>query len=665
MNNSGMITLKNKTTGELVTVPRSQFIEEETNTTPGFAGIGKDVSKSLQTAIPEITKMLFSIPGGINNVGDYATTTNPVSTMANLGAGGVESGAALLSSPQVFARYLAQKFPKVGEAMQRGAMPNSQGINEPTFFEKLNNFERQHGLMPQSEEEKSVRNAGGLLFGGGALKNFPNMLSRTGAITAEQTGRGGDPIHAAIMGVLGDYLGNKIAGKVKKIPAAINRAAGAETPPPGGASGGAEPYGIDWNVNLPESVSWMKNIPQAALNVASEVPQVAKNALRKIPEVAGNTLGSALETAADYGSKIPMAGEILQPTVGALASYLKHKSVPPEEFAKRKLFGDIESNDLPAMQERMDAANRLGLSYLTPAELLQSPFEAAKQGTIGRTPKGSKLIYEKGSERTASEGQAITSLLDSIYDEGILNPERQAAYDETMNGRVPHEFIAKHSKRPVIQEAMDKIQKNSSYRQMMEDELAVPLDKVNPKIFSYWDIVKRVLGDMEESKKDKMGRATTESSQIGKTRREMVREMDEIKPEYETARNISERMFTRRKLQDFFDKKPMTGNNLHKYLSSTKNWEELQHKLREFPEALQKLNDLHLLSRDLIPNDMSVRSAAGLERTGMSSARNKLDALKRELDNKYGQEHDVASVELLTNPDLMSVLQEYLTKKGK
>src|SRR5690349_792379 len=189
MNNRDMITIRNKRTGEVKTVPRSQYVDDK-----GLKGIQSDVESSLNTAIPALGEMLQSLPGGINKVGHYATTTNPVSTLANLGAGGVEGAAGLLSSPQKLMRYLAEKFPAMGEALERGKF-QGQGVNDPTLYEGLTQFENEHGLAPQNEEEAAVRNAGGLLFGGAGLAKLPNMASRAGAVGAEQAGMGGDPVH--------------------------------------------------------------------------------------------------------------------------------------------------------------------------------------------------------------------------------------------------------------------------------------------------------------------------------------------------------------------------------------------------------------------------------------------------------------------------------------
>lgn len=653
MTNNNMITIVNKNTGERKTIPRSQYVQEKPST--GFSGIGNDISSSLHSALPALGEMLSSIPGGIKNVAKYATSNNPVETFANLGAGGTESVAGLLSSPQILMRYLAEKFPNAGKRMQQGDVATGgQTINDPTIYEGLKKFENKNGLAPQTEEENSVRNLGGLLFGGKALSKLPSRIARTGAITGEATGRGGDPLHAALLSILGEQSANLFSK-------GINKAAGRESSSPNNNGGNPPPPGTSApnftaNIgNMPNNsngyMTAISNIPQAAVNIAKAIPKAVKT----IPEVAGQAVASGLESAADYGSKIPMAGSILQPTVGALASYLKHLSVSPETLAKRKLFSDITSEDLPQINERQAAAKRLGLSFLTPGESLLSPFQSAKEANIGRTSSGSRLLYEKGKGRVGTEGQAIDNLLDTIYDGNKLSAEKQAAYEDAMSSIVPSEFMEKWKKDFVVEKAIKQIQTLPEYKRAARN--------MPENSFKYWDLVKRVVGDLETE--DPRGTKKTKSDQATQARNEMVDEMDTINPRYETARDIASREFTRKDLENVFDKKSMTLNNFWSFLKSDKQFNKLMNKLNEFPEAQQKLKDIRMLSNEMIPFDDSIRTAYKLEKTGMTKERNKLDSLKRDLDERYGKEHDVAAVNLMTDPQWVSKLVEHLKKKGK
>lgn len=650
MDNNNMVTLRNKKTGETITVPREKF-------TTGVSGIASDIGDSLASAPEALGNLITSIPGGIKKAGRYALTTNPVSTLANLGAGAVEGGAGLISSPQVLMRYLAGKFPELGKRMDAAAMPGTKGVKDPTFYEALKTWEGQHGLAPQSEDEASVRNAGGLIFGGAALSKIPGAFAKGATLSAQQAGQGGDPVHAALMALIGSKTG-EVLGK------GINKAAGAgevmpENMPPAGspemtANMAAPP-------SSPSGYQTIGNIPKAAYNIGKSIPE----AIKGIPEMAGTAASTGLDTLAGLGSqaRIPVLPSLTE----ALSDYIKYKSIKPETLAQRKLFSDIESKDLPMINERQAASQRLGLSYLTPAESTLSPFEAAKQGSFGRTSSGSKLLFQKGKERTSDEGTAIGNLLDTVYDAKELDPQKAAAYSETMKAQVPDDFINAQMQRPVIQKAVKTLEGNAAYRQQIEEELGIKLGDIKPNSFMYWDMVKRVLGDMGEKAKEQ-GRPTTESDILSKTRRTMVQQMDDIKPEYEVARGIAERRFTRKKLEDVFDKKSMTINNFKNILGSEKKFNDIINKLKAYPEAQQKLKDMKLLfgqSGDMIHNDMNIRSAAALKRTSMSEARNKVDAMKAILDEKYGKAHDVATVNLMTSPEWPKILAEHLKKKGK
>jgi hypothetical protein len=405
--------------------------------------------------------------------------------------------------------------------------------------------------------------------------------------------------------------------------------------------------------NSPGGYTTISNIPKAAYNVAKAAPQAATNFVKNIPEMAGTAASTGLDTLAGLGAtaKIPMLPSLTE----ALSDYIKYKSIKPETHAQRKLFSDIESKHLPEIKERQEAAQRLGLSYLTPAESTLSPFEAAKQGTIGRTNAGSKLLLEKGRGRSESEEEALNTLQRNIYDPKELAPEKKAAYEKAMSASVPDDFLTKWKQDPIVGDAISQLKSDPTYKRAVR---GVPENS-----FEYWNIVKRVIADMEKEKAKGMKKFS--SDQATNARNEMVAEMDKIQPEYKVARKIAEREFTRKDIEDFFDKRNMTGNEFSKFMKSKKDFEKLLDKLEPYPEAQQNLKDMKLLFGDLIPSDPSIRTAAALEKTSMSSARNKVDALKRSLDQKYGQAHDVALVNLMTNPEWVSLLEKSLKKKGK
>ena len=148
----------------------------------GFAGIGEDIERSVAGFPAALGHLLSSIPGGVSRAGRYATSENPLETLGNIGAGGTESLAALLSSPQLLTRYLTEKFPGLAKRLDETSGGLGGDYKDPTFYETLMKFEKEHGLLPKSEEEGSVRSLGSLLFGG---KGLSKIKSAPGRVTAE------------------------------------------------------------------------------------------------------------------------------------------------------------------------------------------------------------------------------------------------------------------------------------------------------------------------------------------------------------------------------------------------------------------------------------------------------------------------------------------------
>lgn len=102
-----------------------------------------------------------------------------------------------------------------------------------------------------------------------------------------------------------------------------------------------------------------------------------------------------------------------------------------------------------------------------------------------------------------------------------------------------------------------------------------------------------------------------------------------------------------------------------KYLEKDSNKDYLSKKLNDLPIALQKMEDFETLGKSIIPVSKTTRASKALAETYMSDARNTLEAKKRALQQKYGEAHDVAAVDLMTHPQWFEILKEKLGKKGK
>lgn len=375
----------------------------------------------------------------------------------------------------------------------------------------------------------------------------------------------------------------------------------------------------------------------APVGFLTEMIKSGNPMLRKVARgaIALTTGLGGYELAKDSGH--PMA-EIPASMLGA---YLGHKGINPKRYAERHLLGDVKIT--PEVQERLDAAKRLELDHFTPAEATNSPFEAAKQGQIGRTKAGSKVLYDAGEARAQSEEKSINKLLDTVYDEKQLDPAKKAAYEKAMSATVPDDFVKSFKNDPLIQDAIKELETDSVYKK--------GLDGVPKNSFEYWDHVKRILGDLEQSTTRGANPKKYRGSVIGDARREMVQKMDDIMPEYKDARGIAERQFTRQKLEKVFDQKEMTGNNFYNFLKSDKRFNETMSKLKAFPEAQQTLKDMRLIFGDLISNDPSIRTAAAMKKTSMWNPRELVSGIENLLNEKLGSKHDAEAVKLMTSKD--------------
>lgn len=635
----------------------------ESDNKTGVSGIANDVMQSARSAPDALLNMVTGLAKSAKGAGKYALTTNPVSTLANIGAGGVEGGAALLSSPQMMMRYIAEKFPNLAKDNGTMASHYLKNAKQPTDYENLMRFEQQHGLTPQSEDERGVRDIGNLIFGGKGLTKIPSRTGRVAALSAQQAGAGGDPLHAAMLGMIGEYLNSRMQKKVQN-DANAPAAPAATFAPPSATAGASfnQPIMPGMNVTLggfgviPEAVKAIPDVMAQIPEVAGDVAQATKKAGANVAAGGAELFGKALSGMKVKGADT--AGEML-------GDYIRFKSISPEEYAVKKVLGDIKAKHLPKIQESMDAARRLNIEYWTPAEATGSTRESAKQGGIGRTDEGLDRLQERAEARLPSESRAVNDFLNEIYDPDKLATLKNEKYRSAMQSELPFEFIGRHRNRPTVVKAIQEIKNNPALRQLIEEEVGAPFDSINPNTFQYWDIVKQAMDELEESSKTKQGKATTSSRVYADTRKEIVKQMDKINPDYKPARRIAERGFVRRNLESYFDSRKKNILTMAKYLEKDSNKDYLLKKLNDLPIALQKMKDFETLGKTIIPVSKTTRASKALSETSMSDARNPLEAKKRALQQKYGEAHDVAAVDLMTHPQWFEILKEKLGKKGK
>lgn len=366
--------------------------------------------------------------------------------------------------------------------------------------------------------------------------------------------------------------------------------------------------------------------PFSALSVLAKSP--SPNVRRTVKTISALAAGYGGHKLAEEAG----ASDVGQDAIGLISAALGGRG-----FKSKKKIAQELSEGVSDYKPRLDAAKRLNLSYLTPAEASLNPFVATKQGALGKTPEGAKLLYEKGQQRVESEKNSIKGVIDSVYNEDTHGPKVKKYYEEANETPIPEEFTDKFKDNKIIRRAERIVNNKPAYQESLKD---VPKNS-----FVYWDLVKRALDDMIQSSPD------AEARILSSTKKDLVNGLDSFSPEYKKGRNLYERQFVRKELEKAFDKKEITGLNFYKALASDSNFSKIMHSLRNAPEAQSKLKDMKMLFKDLIPTP-SVRTASALEKTNMTKERNFGNFAESFIKNVFtGGAADKAAIEFITSPN--------------
>lgn len=341
------------------------------------------------------------------------------------------------------------------------------------------------------------------------------------------------------------------------------------------------------------------------------------------------------------------ANEPTADIVAALMGLGGYHGLNPNRTAAEKVLKGVEGTPY---EEALDAAKRLGLTYITPAEASGNPFTGGVQGTIGKTEKGARLLYEKGKERAASEENAIDKLLGNIYKPEKLEERKNALYEIAGKKEVPKSILDEFKGNEIYKEALRTVRKEPVYKEKLK---GVPENSIE-----YVNQIKEALDDMIAKKPKK------EAAIIQDTKNNLLDKLDEISPEYRQARQLAERGIVRKEIEELFNKKDETGTNLFKtLLSNKKDYRDLQERFKRLEEksstpdqkqnmkdAQQQLEDMRLIFGRLI-NIPTAKTAEALSRSSMSKERSSSQAAMRYLQEILsGGRYDKAAVELITNP---------------
>lgn len=340
---------------------------------------------------------------------------------------------------------------------------------------------------------------------------------------------------------------------------------------------------------------------------------------------------------------------------GALAS----RGLSTAKEQREKLVEGVHP-DLAA--KRLKAAKRVGLDYLTPAEAGVSPWAAKRQGALGKTEEGGKMLYERGQARQESERRAIERTLHKIYSPGTMDKQMTDAYKSINDVNLPQEFPLQYKDNEIIKEAKKLVESTPAYKEslksLMPKNVKLEPGQTDPQATSlvYWDHVKRAMDDMV-SKAERAGN-DNEARIISNTRRDMRNQMDEAFPEYKEARAFYERKKVREGLEKVFDQKEINGTNFYRALASQKKFNEVLSHLKNAPEAAQNLKDMRMLFKDLM-GPPTIKTAKGTEERGMNQARSSgafLESLLEHAFTKGGS--DKAAIEFITSKNWHDQLKE-------
>lgn len=420
---------------------------------------------------------------------------------------------------------------------------------------------------------------------------------------------------------------------------------------------------------VPQALYSAAQAPQHSLKAGAEsgatmlpfsvLGQLMESSTPKARLAAKLLMGGALGLTARESAKALGSGETFSDLAGVVGAALGGRGFNTEKKMKQGL---VEGVHPDIANPRIKAANRLGLDYLTPAEAGVSQLASTKQGSLGKTPEGSKLLHEKSKAREASEREAIEKTLNQIYSPGRMDKQVEEAYKNLNEVNLPQEFPLQFKDNEIINEAKKMVESTPAYKEslksLMPKNVKLQPGQTDPQATSlvYWDHIKRAMDDMV-SKAERAGNRN-EARIISNTRAKMRDKMDEYFPEYEKARGLYERKMVREGLEKVFDRKAINGSNFYKALESEKKFGELMKHLKGAPEAAQNLKDMRLLFNDLL-GPRTIKTAKGKEEYGMNQSRSTGAFLENVLDHVFTHGgNDKAAIEFITSKNWAKQLDE-------
>lgn len=356
----------------------------------------------------------------------------------------------------------------------------------------------------------------------------------------------------------------------------------------------------------------------------------------------------SLGAAGAAGATLPFVPGMAINAVKNAGNKLKSLATGSEYQAARTPLQDVVSRNMlnqvdPAIaQQRLEAGRRLDPEWwMSPAEASGSPIAGAAEGGIGKTKEGGQELYNAKKERLNTEKRIIKDLYHDIYpkDQKLLEKEKEL-YARSADTQIETNKFNELTKDPVINDAIGKVITKTAFAKDLE---GIPKNSIK-----YLDYTKKYIDDMI-SKAQRAGEKN-EVRLLKESKDKLVDSLDKISTDYQQARQIAQRRLTRQEFEKALNDKDIRGTNFYqKLLKNDKKFEEMKAKVANIPGAQEKLDDMRLTFEHLI-NPVTARSAAGLAKTKMTSARSSLEGYMDKAKEMLGGHYDKAAVSFITSP---------------
>lgn len=499
-------------------------------------------------------------------------------------------------------------------------------------------------------------------------QNNQSLLQKSGNLAQKYIN---DPVESALQGG-GDFMSGLLQGTANIVPGTINLGKKALNLLPGVNIPESKALNFapnNMNAFLGEMASYL--VPGGALKTPSHIQDIPKiaNAIKQASQIVGKSptaiskiMKTLSSTTAKTAGSNALLGSVMNPEdqesgaieggLGSLAGSAIGKSVPyglnkigiGKTAPGRETLDHLQPSDV---ESSVKAGERLG-TPLRPSEASKNPFIAGQEGRFTRTSEAAYENVKSGMERTDNEKKAINKLLSTIYDKSAASDNKiKSLYEQAARWNLKPEIVNQLKEDPLISNAFDEVSKDPAWQRNLKN--------VDENNIAYLDKVKRELYDKEKGmKKTAPGKA----NEYKEARDSLVNTMDNAVPIYKKARNAAELKITRNNIQNKLQKSEVSGSEFfNKIIKNDQKYKELNHSLRNVPEAQQQLQDMkdswHSLINIEKPNTASYQSEKSL-----NQARGSLEKIEQYWNQLTGKKKNLEAVKFIRSGKWFNELQK-------